>query len=65
MTENQNLKSKPQKEKSEKELEKEEEQKRLKIESLRKAGKIAQDVKKFIKPKIKIGTKAIDIISTT
>jgi methionyl aminopeptidase len=65
MTENQNLKSNPQKEKSEKELEKEEEQKRFKIESLRKAGKIAQDVKKFIKPKIKIGAKAIDIISTT
>jgi len=65
MTENQNLKSKPQKEKSEKELEKEEEQKRLKIESLRKAGKIAQEVKKFIKPKIKIGAKVIDIISTT
>ncbi len=65
MTENQNLKSKPQKEKSEEDLEKEEEEKRVKIESLRKAGKIAQEVKKFIKPKIKVGAKAIDIISTT
>ncbi|MFX1410179.1 MAG: type II methionyl aminopeptidase [Promethearchaeota archaeon] len=63
MTENQNLKSKPQKEKTQAELEKEEEEKKIRIESLRKAGKIAQDVKKFIKPKIKVGTKAFDIIS--
>lgn len=65
MTENQNLKSKPQNKKTEEQLEKEEEEKRLKVESLRKAGKIAQEVKKFIKPKIKVGAKAIDIISTT
>ncbi|MFX1315063.1 MAG: type II methionyl aminopeptidase [Promethearchaeota archaeon] len=57
------MKSKPQKEKTRAELEKEEEEKKLKIESLRKAGKIAQEVKKFIKPKIKVGSKAFDIIS--
>jgi methionyl aminopeptidase len=65
MTENQNLESKTQKEKSKEELEKEEEEKRIKIESLRKAGKIAQDVKKFIRPKIQIGAKVSDIINIT
>ncbi|UCD01529.1 MAG: type II methionyl aminopeptidase [Promethearchaeota archaeon] len=62
MTENQNLKSKTKEEKSKEELEKEEEEK-LKIESLQKAGKIAQQVKKYIEPKIKVGAKAIDLIS--
>ncbi|MFX0001416.1 MAG: type II methionyl aminopeptidase [Candidatus Hodarchaeota archaeon] len=61
MTENQNLKSENQEEKSKEQLEKEEEE--LKIESLRKAGKIAQVVKKYFKPKIKVGVKVIDLIS--
>jgi methionyl aminopeptidase len=65
MTENQNLKTKTQKEKSREELEKEEEEKRIKIESLRKAGKIAQEVKKYIRPKIKIGAKVREIIILT
>ncbi len=64
MTENQNLESKTHEEKSKEELEKEEEE-RIKIESLKKAGKIAQAVKKFIKPKIKVGAKAIDLINIT
>ena len=62
MTENQNLKSGTQEEKSKEQLEKQEEE-QLKIESLRKAGKIAQEVKKHFKPKIKVGIKAIDLIS--
>ncbi|MFX1327730.1 MAG: type II methionyl aminopeptidase [Promethearchaeota archaeon] len=61
MTENQNLKTNTKKENSKEESEKEEEQ--LKLESLKEAGKIAQDVKNYIKPKIKIGAKVIDLIS--
>lgn len=54
------------KQKSEELLKKEdEEEKALKIESLRKAGKIAQEVKKYIKPQIKVGLKALDIINAT
>ncbi len=64
MTENENLKSKTPEEKSKEELDKEKEEK-IKIESLRKAGKIAQEVKKFIKPKIKVGAKVYDLISET
>ncbi|MFX1418518.1 MAG: type II methionyl aminopeptidase [Promethearchaeota archaeon] len=64
MTENQNLKSETQEEKSKEELEKEEEEKQ-KIESLKRAGKIAQDVKKYIKPKIKVGAKVFDLITET
>ncbi len=51
-------------EKSKKDLEKEKEEE-FKIESLRKAGDIAKEVKKFVKPKIKVGAKAIDIITLT
>ena len=52
------------KQKSEEVLKKEEEEeKALKIESLRKAGNIAQEVKKYIKPQIKVGLKALDIIN--
>jgi methionyl aminopeptidase len=64
MTENQNLKKEPQEEKSKEDLEKEKEEKH-KIESLRKAGKIAQEVKKYIKPKIKVGAKVYDLITET
>ncbi|MFX1501390.1 MAG: type II methionyl aminopeptidase [Promethearchaeota archaeon] len=62
MTENKNLKSEIKEEKSKEELDKEKEEK-LKIDSLQKAGKIAQAVKKYIKPKIKVGTKIFDLIS--
>jgi methionyl aminopeptidase len=65
MTANQNLKSKTQKEKSKEELEKEEEEKRIKVESLKKAGKIAQEVKKYIRTKIIIWAKVSDIINVT
>jgi methionyl aminopeptidase len=64
MNENQNLKSETQEEKSKEDLEKEKEEKH-KIESLRKAGKIAQDVKKYIKPKIKIGANVYNLIAET
>ena len=64
MTENGNLKSETQEEKSKEELDKEKEEK-IKIESLRKAGKIAQEVKKFVKPKIKVGAKVYDLIIET
>jgi len=51
--------------KEEIEKEKEEKEKEIKIESLRKAGKIAQEVKKFIKPRLKVETKVLDLINTT
>ncbi|MCP4764057.1 MAG: type II methionyl aminopeptidase [archaeon] len=50
-------------EKSKEELEKEEEEKKLKLESLEKAGKIAQEVKKYIKPKIEVGLKVLDLVN--
>jgi len=62
MNENQKLKTKTVEKKTKEELEKEAEEKQKKIESLRKAGKIAQEVKDFIKPKIKIDAKILDII---
>ena len=58
MTENNNNK-----EKSKDELEKEEEEKKLKLESLEKAGKIAQNVKNFIKPKVQVGIKVSDLVN--
>jgi methionyl aminopeptidase len=62
MTENNNLKNQSDKKKNE---EDEEEEKKHKIESLTKAGKIAQEVKKYIKPKIQIGTKVLNLIENT
>ena len=44
------------------EAETEAEEKKIKLESLNKAGKIAQEVKKFIKPQIKIGTNVFNLI---
>ncbi|MFW9781957.1 MAG: type II methionyl aminopeptidase [Candidatus Heimdallarchaeota archaeon] len=64
MTENQNSNSEPKEEKSKEELEIEEEE-RIKKDSLQKAGNIAQEVKKYIKPKIKIGVEALEIINLT
>ncbi|MFX1478814.1 MAG: type II methionyl aminopeptidase [Promethearchaeota archaeon] len=64
MNENKNLNNKSQDAKSKEELEKEEEEK-IKIESLRKAGKIAQEVKKYLRQKIKVGTRALELVSTT
>ncbi|MFX1277364.1 MAG: type II methionyl aminopeptidase, partial [Promethearchaeota archaeon] len=65
MTEKQKIKQDSTKEKSKEELKKEEEEKENKLNSLKKAGKIAQDVKSYIKPKIKVGTKVLDIINET
>ena len=42
-----------------------EEEKQHKIESLRKAGKFAQETKKLIKPKIKIGAKVSELIESS
>ena len=64
MTEKENLKSETEEAKSKEELDKEKEEK-FKKESLQKAGKIAQEVKKYIKPKIKVGAKVFDLISDT
>jgi methionyl aminopeptidase len=44
------------------EAETEAEEKKIKLESLNKAGKIAQEVKKFIKPQIEIGTNVFNLI---
>ena len=44
------------------EAEIEAEEKKIKLESLNKAGKIAQEVKKFIKPQIEIGTNVFNLI---
>jgi methionyl aminopeptidase len=62
MTENHKLET--EKKEPDKESEKEEEEKQLKIDSLKKAGQIAQEVKKFIKPKIVVGAKGIDIVDS-
>ncbi len=51
------------KEKEKVELEKEEEEKKFKLDSLRKAGTIAKEVKKFMKPKIKVGATGLDIVN--
>ncbi|MFX1377867.1 MAG: type II methionyl aminopeptidase [Promethearchaeota archaeon] len=64
MTENQNLKNENQEEKRKEDLEKEKEEKH-KIESLRKAGMIAKEVKEYIKPKIKVGANVYDLIIET
>ncbi len=63
MTENQ--KNNTNTEKGKEKLEEEQEEKQHKIESLKKAGNIAKEVKNFIKPKIKVGTKALEIINAT
>jgi len=65
MTENKNLKDSSDKQKSGENKEQGEEEKQHKIESLKKAGNIAQETKKFIKPKIKIGAKVLEIIEST
>ncbi len=51
-------------EKSREDIENEEKEKKLKIESLKKAGHIAQDVKKYIRPQIKVGAKVLDLIKS-
>ena len=51
--------------KEEAETEAEAEEKKIKLESLNKAGKIAQEVKKYIKPKIQVGTKVLNLIENT
>ena len=62
----QNLKNNSKKEKKNSEEENDnKKEKENELECLRKAGKIAQEVKKYLKPKIKIGVKALDIVSTT
>ncbi|TFF83885.1 MAG: type II methionyl aminopeptidase [Promethearchaeota archaeon] len=65
MNENKKISSTEKKEKSSEELEKEEEERKIKIESLRKAGKIAQEVKKFIKPKIKQDENVYKLVENT
>jgi len=45
--------------------ENEDEENEVKIKSLHKAGEIAKEVKSYIRPKIKIGAKALEIIEST
>ena len=47
------------------EAEIEAEEKKIKLESLDKAGKIAQEVKKYIKPKIQVGAEVLNLIENT
>jgi methionyl aminopeptidase len=61
MTENQ--KNNAKKQKANENLEEDQEDKQHKIESLRKAGNIAKEVKKFVKPKIKVDVAALEIIN--
>ncbi|MFX1338328.1 MAG: type II methionyl aminopeptidase [Promethearchaeota archaeon] len=63
MTEDQKSTSSKQKKKDE--LEKEQEDKQYKVESLKKAGNIAKEVKKYIKPKIEVGKNVLELIETT
>ena len=65
MIENKNLKDSSDKQKNEEKNEQGEEEKQHQIESLKKAGSIAQETKKFIKPKIKIGAKVFELIEST
>ncbi len=65
MTENNNLKNESAKKKNREEAEKDEEEKKHKIESLTKAGNIAQEVKTFIKPQLKVGANIFDLIEKT
>jgi len=65
MTENNNLKNQSAKKTNQEEADKEEEEKKYKIESLIKAGNIAQEVKKFIKPQVKVGTNVFDLVNKT
>lgn len=62
MSNKQTTKKRPIKKNSEEKPKEDEEEKRLKLESLDKAGEIARKVKEYIKPKIKVGRKVLDII---
>ena len=65
MNDNKKVSSKEKQQKSSEELEKEEEELKIKIESLKKAGKIAKEVKKFIKPKIKKDENVFKLVEST
>lgn len=49
---------------SKEEAETEAEEKKIKLESLNKAGKIAQEVKKFIRPQVEVGTNVFNLIKS-
>ncbi len=65
MSDKQTIKKTPINKNKEEKPRESEEEKRLRIESLKKAGEIAKKVKEYIKPKIKIGRKAQDIVLET
>jgi methionyl aminopeptidase len=46
------------------ETEAEAEENKIKLESLNKAGKIAQEIKKFIRPQVKVGTSVFNLIKS-
>lgn len=66
MTENQKAKLNAEKAKTKEDSKKEgeEEDEQLKIESLKKAGHIAQEVKKFIRPQLKVEAKGLEIVDS-
>ncbi|MHA1319734.1 MAG: type II methionyl aminopeptidase [Promethearchaeota archaeon] len=49
---------------SKEDAETEAKEKRIKLESLNKAGKIAQEIKKFIRPQLKVGTNVFNLINS-
>ncbi len=49
---------------SKEDAETEAKEKKIKLDSLNKAGKIAQDIKKFIKPQLKVGTNVFNLIKS-
>ena len=65
MNEKKNIKKIPEKDKGKEDAEKKDDEDKLKFESLKRAGEISKGVKKFIKPQIKVGVKALDIIEIT
>jgi methionyl aminopeptidase len=49
---------------SKEDAETEAKEKKIKLESLNKAGKIAQEIKKFIRPQLKVGTNVFNLINS-
>ncbi|MFW9952811.1 MAG: type II methionyl aminopeptidase [Candidatus Thorarchaeota archaeon] len=62
MNENKNIKKKTETNIIKEDNKKDEEENEVKINSLNKAGSIAQNVKKYIKPQIKVGVSVFDLI---
>ncbi|MHA1291170.1 MAG: type II methionyl aminopeptidase [Promethearchaeota archaeon] len=64
MTEKRNIKKELETIKNKEDEDKEEEEKKIKLNSLREAGKIARKVKEYIKSKLKVGVKGSEIVNS-